>query len=144
MSGINSSLQRTGMAAPQKWYYQECFIQEKWLTLERMSFEYVLTYCSLRDFGDDFRCVILQHISMIDIWSISREIDLKWISMDFTDDKPILVQVMAWCCQATSHYLNWCWQSSISPYGIIMGDELTHCGLVTPYGHMEIGQHWLR
>ena len=22
--------------------------------------------------------------------------------------------------------------------------ELTHCGLVTPYGDMELGQHWLR
>ena len=21
---------------------------------------------------------------------------------------------------------------------------LTHCGLVTPYGDMELGQHWLR
>ena len=23
-------------------------------------------------------------------------------------------------------------------------NELTHCGLVTPYGDMELGQHWLR
>ena len=25
---------------------------------------------------------------------------------------------MAWCCQATSHYLNQCWQSSVMPYGV--------------------------
>ena len=25
---------------------------------------------------------------------------------------------MAWCCQATSHYLNQCWPSCLSPYGI--------------------------
>ena len=25
---------------------------------------------------------------------------------------------MAWCCQATSHYLSQCWPSSLSPYGI--------------------------
>ena len=24
------------------------------------------------------------------------------------------------------------------------GDELTHCGLVTPYGDRDLGQHWLR
>ena len=30
------------------------------------------------------------------------------MSMDLTDDKSTLVQVMAWCCQATSHYLNQC------------------------------------
>ena len=28
--------------------------------------------------------------------------------LDLTDDKSTLVQVMAWCRQATSHYLNQC------------------------------------
>ena len=28
----------------------------------------------------------------------------------------ILVQVMAWCCQATSHYPNQCWARFMSPY----------------------------
>ena len=28
----------------------------------------------------------------------------------------ILVQVMAWCRQVTSHYLNKCWPSSLTPY----------------------------
>ena len=27
-------------------------------------------------------------------------------------------QVMAWCCQATGHYLSQCWPRSMSPYGI--------------------------
>ena len=31
------------------------------------------------------------------------------IPLDLLDDKSPLVQVMAWCCQATSHYLNQCW-----------------------------------
>ena len=26
---------------------------------------------------------------------------------------------MAWCCQATSHYLSQCWPRSLSPYGVI-------------------------
>ena len=30
----------------------------------------------------------------------------------------IVLQVMAWCRQATSHYLSQCWPSSMSPYGI--------------------------
>ena len=25
---------------------------------------------------------------------------------------------MAWCCQATSHYLNQCWSTCLSPYGV--------------------------
>ena len=38
--------------------------------------------------------------------------------LDLTDDKSKLVQVMAWCRQATSHYLSQCWYRSMSPYGI--------------------------
>ena len=46
---------------------------------------------------------------------ISYEIALRWMSLDLTDDKSTLVQVMAWCHQATSHYLNQCWPRSMSP-----------------------------
>ena len=33
---------------------------------------------------------------------------------DLTDDKSTLVLVMAWCRQATSHYLNQCWPSALT------------------------------
>ena len=36
-----------------------------------------------------------------------------------SDGKSTLVQVMAWCRQATSHYLSQCWPRSLSPYGVI-------------------------
>ena len=36
--------------------------------------------------------------------------------VDLADDKTTLVQVMAWCRQATSHYLSQYWPRSISPY----------------------------
>ena len=39
------------------------------------------------------------------------------MSVDLTDDQSTLVQVMAWCRQATSHYLSQCWPRSQSPYG---------------------------
>ena len=39
-------------------------------------------------------------------------------SMNFTDNKSTLVQVMAWCRQATSHYLSQCWPRSMSPNGV--------------------------
>ena len=34
---------------------------------------------------------------MIDGWSTSCEIALRWIPLDLTDAESILVQVMAWC-----------------------------------------------
>ena len=56
----------------------------------------------------NYRYVIFQGISVIDGWGISCEIALIWMSLDFTDDQSTLVQVMAWCRQATSHYLSQC------------------------------------
>ena len=66
----------------------------------------------------NFRYVILKLILVIDGWGISCEIALIWMSLDFTDDQSTLVQVMAWCRQATSHYLSQCWPRSLSPYGV--------------------------
>ena len=60
----------------------------------------------------NFRYLVLQIISMIDGWGISCELALRWMSLDLTDEKSTLVQVMAWCRQATSHYLNQCWVRS--------------------------------
>ena len=66
----------------------------------------------------NFRYVTFKWISVIDGWGISCEIALLWMSLNFTDDQSTLVQVMAWCRQATSHYLSQCWPRSMSPYGV--------------------------
>ena len=55
---------------------------------------------------------------MIDGWGISCEIALIWMSLDFTDDQWTSVQVLAWCHQATSHYLSYCLPRSLSPHGV--------------------------
>ena len=69
-------------------------------------------------FQRNFRKVIFQLILVIDGWSNSCKIVLKWIPMDLTDGKSTLVQVMAWCLQTTSHYLSQCWPRSLLPYGV--------------------------
>ena len=56
---------------------------------------------------------------LIGIFRYSHDSALRWMPQDLTDDKSTLVQVMAWCHQATSHYLSQCWLSLLSPYGII-------------------------
>ena len=65
-----------------------------------------------------FRFVIIQGILVIDGWAIFCEIALIWMSVDFTDDQSTLVQVMAWCRRATSHYLSQCWPRTLTPYGV--------------------------
>ena len=66
----------------------------------------------------NFGHVIFKHILVIAGWGISSEIAQIWMSLDFIDDQSILVQVMAWCRQAASHYLSQCWPRSLTPYGI--------------------------
>ena len=65
----------------------------------------------------NYRKMIFKLILVTDGWDISSEIALRWTSRDLSD-KSTLVQVMAWCHQATSHYLNQCWPRSLSPYGV--------------------------
>ena len=68
--------------------------------------------------GNNFKIVISNSILQIDILSISCEIALRRMPQNPFDDKSTLVKVMAWCCQATSHYLNQLWPRFMSPYGI--------------------------
>ena len=66
----------------------------------------------------NFRYVNFKRILVIDGWGISYEIALIWMSLNLTDDQSTFVQVMAWCCQATSHYPSQCWPKCLSPYGV--------------------------
>ena len=66
----------------------------------------VLTHWPQGDFNDILDRVSFMLILVIDDWCISSEIAIRWMLLDFTDDKSTLIQVMAWCRQATSHYLN--------------------------------------
>ena len=47
-----------------------------------------------------------------------RAIAFRRMPENLTNEKFTLVQVMAWCRLAASHYLNQCWRSPYSPYGI--------------------------
>ena len=68
-------------------------------------------------FQFNFRLVIFKLTLVNGSWSISYEIALRWMPLDLTDDKSTIVQVMACCHQATSHYLSQCWARSMSPNG---------------------------
>ena len=91
-------------------------------------------------------------------WGISYEIALIWTSLDLSDDKSTLVQVMAWCRQATSHYLSQFWPSSLPPCGVtrpqwvntfypgatyVHKKNLGHCWLGDGLGPNYLNQSWL-
>ena len=68
--------------------------------------------------GCDSKNGIFYLVLLIGIIRSSHDNALWWMPQDLTDDKSTLVQVMAWCRQATSHYLSQCWLSSMLPYGV--------------------------
>ena len=65
-----------------------------------------------------FKTAIFNLVLLIGIFTSSKDNALRWMPRDLTDDKSTLVQVMAWCHQATSHYLSQCWPRSLLPYDV--------------------------
>ena len=76
----------------------------------------MLTYWPLGDLN--FKNVIFNLALLICIFKSSYVNVLRWTPQNLTDDKSTLVQVMAWCHQATSHYLNQFWSRFSTPYGV--------------------------
>ena len=54
------------------------------------------------------------------------EIAFMWMIKGFIDGESTLVEVMAWCHQATSHYLNQCWTKSMILYASLGHNKLKH------------------
>ena len=82
-----------------------------------------MCYCVLNSlapggFENIFQNVFFKLISWIDTLSNSCETALRSMPQNPSDDKSTLVQVMAWCRQAASHYLSQCCPRSLSPYGV--------------------------
>ena len=65
-----------------------------------------------------FVTAIFNLVLLIGIFTSSKDNALRWMPRDLIDDKSTLVQVMALCRPATSHYLSQRWHSSMSPYGV--------------------------
>ena len=76
-----------------------------------------------------FIYVISKQILVIDDWGISCEIAIISMSLNFTDDQSTLVQVMAWCLHATSHYLSQCWHRFLSPFAATRPQWVNACDM---------------
>ena len=65
--------------------------------------------------GCDFENAIFNLVLLTGILRSTYDNTFRWLPQDFSDDKLTLVQVMAWCHQAPSHYLSQCWPRFMSP-----------------------------
>ena len=122
-----------------KWYRQSLLIKKKMISLRLMNlflhihtsafwqlfghyfhescWSYSLTHWPLGDLKIFFK-MSFSNSSWIDTLSNSCETALRSMPQNPSDDKSTLVQVMAWCRQAASHYLSQCCPRSLSPYGV--------------------------
>ena len=75
-----------------------------------------LTHWPLGNLNEILDMLFSNGFLVISGWGISCEIALIWMLLDLTDDQSTLVQIIAWCCQATSHYLSQC--LPLSPYAV--------------------------
>ena len=55
---------------------------------------------------DTLKTIFLIWCIMTEILNVFIENSVRRVPMGVTDEWPALVHVMAWCCQATSHYQN--------------------------------------
>ena len=100
--------------------------------------------------GANFAPAFFKLILWINIWHISCEIGFRWVPYNAICDKSVLLQVMAWCHQATSHYLSQCWPRFMLPYGItgpqwvnVLADHLVLYGAMPLAFKIEISCRFL-
>ena len=51
-------------------------------------------------------------------WAFAVKLLLRWMPQNLMNERSTLVHIMAWCRQATSHYLNPCLPRFMLPYGV--------------------------
>ena len=85
-----------------------------------------------------YKNVIFNLVLVTGIFRSSHDNALRWMPQDLTD-KSTLVQVMAWCRQATSHYMSQWWPWSMSPYGITRPQWVD---LIMLSWHGNVLYHW--
>ena len=66
-------------------------------------------------FGWNLRQVLFKLILVIHVWGVFLWILPCGCHWTVTDDKSTILQVMAWCRKATSHFLDQWWPCSVSP-----------------------------
>ena len=91
----------------------------------------------------DLNVISKMYFSIFFHWLVSSDFLMITPSDECHIDKSTLVQVMAWCRQATSHYQSQCWPRSVSPYNITRPQwvKLIHWRSGVIYSHWKPDAH---
>ena len=82
-------------------------------------------------YGSNFKSVIFKLIIQNSSMGFRCLIALRWMPQDLTDEKSTLVQVIAWCHQATSHNLSQCWPGPYCHVASLGHNELRNTVQIT-------------
>ena len=82
--------------------------------------------------GSNFKSIIVKHIIQNSGLCTHYEIALRWRLHILTNERSILVSIMAGCQQALSHYLSQCWPRSSLSYGITRTHNFINSYLLQP------------
>ena len=119
------------------------FVLACWFPMSLILFMFELTVpgrCSSRRCSCDFKLLISRLMSKRDIFSILCKIDLRWKPQDLTDGYWTLVQVMASCLMAPSHFLCQCWPNLCHHMASLGHNEfimVTPVPMMRPWGIWE-------
>ena len=116
------------------WSIKKNITRWKWLSVHVLGPEYEDDLNSLASgrFGYNSKNWIFNLVLLIGIFRFTHDNALRLMPQDLTDDKSMLVQVMAWCRQATSHFQSQCWLSSLTPYCVTIG-----------HNELKSGSEWM-
>ena len=91
--------------------------------------------------GSNSKSMIFKLINHTSSWGLI-EIALRWIPQNLTDQKLTLVPIMAWCHQATSHYMGQCWPRSMLSYCITWQQWVNFNKVISGNINMDLDFIW--
>ena len=91
-----------------------CYISKCWYLWQ---VNYINSLTSWRC-GSSFKGIIFKLIIQNNGLGTNNEIAFVKITKNLTNEMSSLVQAVAWCHQATRHYLSQCWPRSMSPHDV--------------------------
>ena len=121
---------------PYPWTSQKGWVPHPWISGANY-FSLYGTHCFLTHWRQGHLDAILKlQFSFLFYWLVSSDL-LMIMHPDECHGTSRMIsqhwfQVVAWCRQATSHYLSQCWPSSTSPYGVTRPQWVNENMLTTP------------
>ena len=104
----------------------------KWWRMDKILWNLECQTLTCWTFGDGAIFQKCNFLFIVDVFL------LRYMPQTPINGKSTLVQLMAWCHQATNHFLSQCWPRSMSPYGITRPQWVNDCCWFKLYNSLRL------